>query len=99
MRIKDPVLRREARALRRMDPGTAERRGTIEVWNELERAKQAREAGDARLRAAVTAARKAGLTWRDIAAALGTSHQAAMQRYGRDELRRQQSRPRRAAAG
>lgn len=83
MKVKDPKLRRGAKALRHADPATASRPGTVEVWNELERARQARDEGDARIRAAVTRAREHGLSWRQIAAALGTSHQAAMQRYGK----------------
>ena len=72
-RITDPALRRGRRALRHADPDTAERTGTVEIWNELERAKQDRDSGEARLRAAVAAGRDAGLSWRQIAAALGPS--------------------------
>jgi hypothetical protein len=98
VKVKDSRLHRGARALRHSDPATAERPGTVEVWNELERARQARDEGDARLRAAVKRARAQGLSWRQIAAALGTSHQAAMQRYAED-LSSPPARPQRRAAG
>jgi len=99
VKTEDAKLRRGARALRHADPATAERPGTVEVWNELERARQARDEGDARLRAAVARAREEGLSWRQIAAALGTSHQAAMQRYGEDPGRAEAVRTRPRAAG
>jgi hypothetical protein len=46
-------------------------------------AKEAYEAAETRLRAAVDAARAAGDTWAVIGVALGTTRQAAFQRFGR----------------
>jgi hypothetical protein len=46
-------------------------------------ATEAREAAEAELRAAVAAARAAGDTWDAIGVALGTTRQAAYQRFGK----------------
>jgi hypothetical protein len=46
-------------------------------------ATEVREAAEAELRAAVAAARAAGDTWGAIGVALGTSRQAAYQRFGK----------------
>jgi hypothetical protein len=73
VRVNDPRLRRGAKALRHADAATASRPGTVEVWNELERARQARDDSDARILAAIARAREEGLSWQQIAAALGTS--------------------------
>ena len=43
------------------------------------------EAADVALRKAVSAARAAGDSWTIIGAALGTTRQAAFQRFGKDE--------------
>lgn len=48
----------------------------------LERAVVERAEGERALAAAVAAARESGITWTRIGQALGTSAQAAQQRYG-----------------
>lgn len=49
---------------------------------EIETAAQARVAVEERVTCAVRSAREAGVTWTEIGAALGVSHQAAIKRYG-----------------
>lgn len=49
---------------------------------EIEAAGLARRALEERVTSAVQAARGAGVTWTEIGAALGVSHQAAIKRYG-----------------
>lgn len=44
-----------------------------------------RDLSEQRLHDAVHAARRAGHTWRQIAAVCGVTHQAAMDRFGRKE--------------
>ncbi len=48
---------------------------------EIRIAAKLRSDAEARVRAAVDSARAQGITWVEIGAALGVSHQAAMQRY------------------
>lgn len=60
--------------------------GSADRARALERVTQAvavREYADAALAALVTAARDAGATWHDVGRTLGTSRQAAFQRFGR----------------
>ena len=49
---------------------------------EIEAAAQARVDVEERVTSAVRSAREAGVTWTEIGAALGVSHQAAIKRYG-----------------
>jgi hypothetical protein len=49
---------------------------------EIEAAAVARREVEERVTSAVQAARGAGVTWTEIGAALGVSHQAAIKRYG-----------------
>lgn len=49
---------------------------------EIEAAAAQRRAVEERVTSAVQAARGAGVTWTEIGAALGVSHQAAIKRYG-----------------
>jgi len=50
---------------------------------DLQRAVVERNRAETRIRAAVLEARRSGASWALIAAALGTSRQAAHQRYGK----------------
>ncbi|MBO0820870.1 MAG: hypothetical protein J2P26_08490 [Nocardiopsaceae bacterium] len=52
---------------------------------EIEEAVHARQRAEDAVEAAVIRARRAGLTWVEIASGLGVSHQAAMKRY-RDKV-------------
>lgn len=62
------------------DPDTARERPVEEYL--LERAVIARSASEKEVVRAVIAARTAGLSWRQIGSIIGTSAQAAHQRYG-----------------
>ena len=62
------------------DPGAARERPIEEYL--LERAALARARGEQQVVDAVIAARSAGASWQKIGAILGTSAQAAQQRYG-----------------
>lgn len=66
------------------DPDQANERSVDEYM--LERAVIARAATEAELARAVVAARAAGVTWRRIGSIVGTSAQAAQQRYGAVDL-------------
>lgn len=59
--------------------GTADRAHALDL---VARAVTVRERADAALAALVDAARDAGATWQDIGRTLGTSRQAAFQRFG-----------------
>lgn len=54
---------------------------TSEALHRLARRKGARDDADARVTNAIINARKAGASWQDIADVLGTSKQAAHERY------------------
>jgi hypothetical protein len=76
---RDPVTDRVAEAARRLVDEVEHPRspdGAMTVARELS------SAAEAALRAAVDGARSAGQTWRDIGQVLGTSRQAAFQRFG-----------------
>ena len=62
------------------DPGAAHERPIEEYL--LERAALARARGEQQVVDAVIAARSGGASWQKIGAILGTSAQAAQQRYG-----------------
>ncbi len=49
---------------------------------EIEMAAAARREAEQRVATAVRDARSAGVTWTEVGAALGVSHQAAIKRYG-----------------
>jgi DNA-directed RNA polymerase specialized sigma24 family protein len=68
-----------------LDPDTAEVEDLSDL-NAVAVASQAVEANEARLRAAVLAAREHGRSWNQLANALGVSRQAARQRFG-DKIR------------
>ena len=69
-----------ARRFEELDPDDAEERSVEEYL--LERAALARARSERDVIDAVTKARHAGLTWSKIGELLGTSAQAAQQRYG-----------------
>jgi len=62
------------------DPGPSDERPVEEYL--LERAALARARGELQIVDAVTAARAKGVSWQRIGELLGTSAQAAQQRYG-----------------
>ena len=69
-----------ARRLEAYDPSSADERPVEEFL--LEQAVLERARGERELTEAVTAARVKGVTWHRIGEILGTSPQAAHQRYG-----------------
>lgn len=69
-----------ARQLEAYDPAEGDRRPVEEYL--LRRAAVARARGERQILEAVVAARAAGVTWMRIGRLLGTSAQAAQQRYG-----------------
>lgn len=62
------------------EPASGDERSVEEYL--LERAVLARARGEQQIAEAVTSARSKGLPWKRIGAILGTSAQAAQQRYG-----------------
>lgn len=77
----------DAEALERLenlDPDEAVVRDRSAV-TDIEQAVAARRMAEDAVEAGVRRARRAGVTWTEIAAALGVSHQAAMKRF-RDKV-------------
>jgi len=64
-----------------LDPSTAQVRNRSDVVD-IEAAVAARHDADAAITTAVARARDAGVTWVEIGAALGITHQGAIKRYG-----------------
>lgn len=79
LRVRDPEAARVAGAARRLvielERGSAPDAAVVAAWELSAAAEEA-------LRVAVGRARSAGRSWRDIGEVLGTSRQAAFQKYG-----------------
>ena len=80
MTMTKPTDEQTADAIERADLGNAPTRDRSAVAP-IEAAVHARTAADQVVLAAVRDARAHGITWVEIASALGVSHQAAMKRY------------------
>lgn len=77
----DTKRRNDTTGLDDLDPATTPAT-SAEHFRRIIAARKGIEAAEAELRAAVTAAREAGDSWAVIGAALGTTRQAAFQRFG-----------------
>jgi hypothetical protein len=78
-----PVAVQIAEAARRLIAELGRVRGPRSPRDALAAARDLSAAADAALQAAIDLARAAGYSWRDIGEVLGTSRQAAFQRFGR----------------
>lgn len=79
-----------------LDPGEGEVKDGRHM-REISEALESVEAAEIRLRAAVMEARAAGDSWAMIGTALGTSRQAAFQRFGAEDRAANTGRPLKAA--